>query len=134
MTLPKPVVTWTNWISLSNNSKPEKGSGKMKVIAVTACPSGVAHTYMAAEAIEMAAKEAGFEIKVETQGSIGIENALTKEDITSADYVVLTKDMQIKNETRFSGKTVVRVSVGDAIKKSNALMKKLQQHYDSKNK
>ncbi|BES64066.1 PTS fructose-like transporter subunit IIB [Gottschalkiaceae bacterium SANA] len=106
----------------------------MKVIAVTACPSGVAHTYMAAEAIEMAAKEAGFEIKVETQGSIGIENALTKEDVSSADYVVLTKDMQIKNETRFKGKTVVRVSVGDAIKKSNALMKKLQQHYDSKNK
>lgn len=93
----------------------------MKVIAVTACPSGVAHTYMAAEAIEMAAKEAGFEIKVETQGSIGIENALTK-------------DMQIKNESRFAGKTVVRVGVGDAIKKSAALMKKLQQHYDSKNK
>lgn len=106
----------------------------MKVIAVTACPSGVAHTYMAAEAIEMAAKEAGFDIKVETQGSIGIENALTKEDVASADYVVLTKDMQIKNESRFTGKTVVRVGVGDAIKKSAALMKKLQQHYDSKNK
>jgi len=104
----------------------------MKVVAVTACPSGVAHTYMAAEAIETAAKEAGFEVKVETQGSIGIENTLTAEDVASADYVVLTKDMQIKNESRFTGKTVVRVGVGDAIKKSAALMKKLQQHYDSK--
>jgi fructose-specific PTS system IIB-like component len=104
----------------------------MKVIAVTACPSGVAHTYMAAEAIETAAKEAGFEVKVETQGSIGIENTLTAADVASADYVVLTKDMQIKNEERFAGKTVVRVGVGDAIKKSAALMKKLQQHYDSK--
>ncbi|QIB27623.1 PTS fructose-like transporter subunit IIB [Caloranaerobacter azorensis] len=96
----------------------------MKVIAVTACPSGVAHTYMAAEALEKAAKQEGIEIKVETQGSIGIENELTQEDIMSADVVILTKDMGIKNEERFKGKTIVRVGVSDAIKKAPALMKK----------
>lgn len=98
----------------------------MKIIAVTACPSGVAHTYMAAEALEKAAKEENIEIKVETQGSIGIENELKKDDIESADIVILTKDMQIKNSERFKGKKVVRVGVGDAIKKAPALMKKLK--------
>ncbi|HCX65381.1 MAG TPA: PTS fructose-like transporter subunit IIB [Eubacteriaceae bacterium] len=104
----------------------------MKVVAATACPSGVAHTYMAAEALEKAFKKAGHEIKVETQGSIGIENELTKADIKDADYVVLTKDMGIKAEERFEGKKIVRVSIGDAIKKSDALVKKLQAHMDSK--
>ena len=56
-----------------------------KIIAVTACPSGVAHTYMAAEALESAAKAKGWEVKVETQGSIGLENELTAEDVASAD-------------------------------------------------
>ncbi|STI82583.1 fructose-like specific PTS system EIIB component 2) [Escherichia coli] len=62
-----------------------------KIIAVTACPSGVAHTYMAAEALESAAKAKGWEVKVETQGSIGLENELTAEDVASADMVILTK-------------------------------------------
>lgn len=64
-----------------------------KIIAVTACPSGVAHTYMAAEALESAAKAKGWEVKVETQGSIGLENELTAEDVASADMVILTKDI-----------------------------------------
>ena len=70
----------------------------MKLLAVTSCPSGVAHTYMAAEAIEKAAKEKGWEIKVETQGSYGLENRITLEDVTSADFVLLTKDIAIKEE------------------------------------
>lgn len=69
-----------------------------KIIAVTACPSGVAHTYMAAEALESAAKAKGWEVKVETQGSIGLENELTAEDVASADMVILTKDIGIKFE------------------------------------
>lgn len=72
-----------------------------KIIAVTACPSGVAHTYMAAEALESAAKAKGWEVKVETQGSIGLENELTAEDVASADMVILTKDIGIKFEERF---------------------------------
>ncbi len=62
-----------------------------KIIAVTACPSGVAHTYMAAEALESAAKAKGWEVKVETQGSIGLENELTAADVAEADMVILTK-------------------------------------------
>ncbi|SUG68634.1 PTS system fructose-like IIB component 1 precursor [Salmonella enterica subsp. enterica] len=75
-----------------------------KIIAVTACPSGVAHTYMAAEALESAAKAKGWDVKVETQGSIGLENELTAEDVASADMVILTKDIGIKFEERFAGK------------------------------
>lgn len=101
----------------------------MKIIGVTACPSGVAHTYMAAEAIEKACKEKGLEVKIETQGSIGIENELTAEDIASADAVILTKDMPIKNEEKFSGKPIIRVGISDVIKKPvayiDAIVKKL---------
>lgn len=107
----------------------------MNVVAVTSCPSGVAHTYMAAESIERAFKDAGHNIKVETQGSIGIENRISQEEIKKADYVILTKDIAIKDEERFQGKTIVRVAVADAIKKADAIVKKLEQHYASnKNK
>lgn len=104
----------------------------MNVIAVTACPTGVAHTYMSAEALEKAFKGAGHEIKVETQGSIGIENKLGRENVKAADYVILTKDVAIQDEERFKGKVIVRVTVADAIKKSEAIVKKLEQHYGSK--
>ena len=96
-----------------------------KIIAVTACPSGVAHTYMAAEALESAAKAKGWEVKVETQGSIGLENELTAEDVASADMVILTKDIGIKFEERFAGKTIVRVNISDAVKRADAIMSKL---------
>ncbi|MFA9398578.1 MAG: PTS fructose-like transporter subunit IIB [Clostridiaceae bacterium] len=106
----------------------------MNIVAVTSCPSGVAHTYMAAEAIENAFKKAGHTIKVETQGSIGIENAIKKSEVEKADYVVLTKDVAIQKEDRFAGKQIVRIGVSDAIKKADALVKKLEAHYASKNK
>lgn len=61
----------------------------MKIVAITSCSTGIAHTYMAAENLEIAAKEKGYEIKVETQGSIGAENILTLEDIQAADAVVI---------------------------------------------
>ncbi|BBU79063.1 PTS system fructose-like EIIB component 2 [Escherichia coli] len=100
-----------------------------KIIAVTACPSGVAHTYMAAEALESAAKTAkGWEVKVETQGSIGLENELTAEDVASADMVILTKDIGIKFEERFAGKTIVRVNISDAVKRADAIMSKIEAH------
>lgn len=105
----------------------------MKIIAVTSCPSGVAHTYMAAEAIEKAAKAAGMEVKVETQGSIGIENELTASDVAEADAVILTKDMDIKNTDRFKNKTIVKVSIGDAIKKAPTIMQKIKEHVEKKN-
>ena len=86
----------------------------MKFLAVTACPSGVAHTYMSAEALEKAARKHGIEIKVETQGSIGIENQITPEDLIGTDAVILTKDMPIK------------VGVSDAVKKAEAIITKLE--------
>ncbi|GCF93550.1 fructose-like phosphotransferase enzyme IIB component 2 [Enterococcus florum] len=98
----------------------------MKLVAVTACPSGVAHTYLAAESLEVAAKKNNIAIHVETQGSIGIENALTSDQIAAADAVILTNNIGIKNEERFKGKPVVRVSAGDCINKADAIVKKLQ--------
>ncbi|EEG0656647.1 PTS fructose-like transporter subunit IIB [Salmonella enterica] len=96
-----------------------------KIIAVTACPSGVAHTYMAAEALESAAKAKGWDVKVETQGSIGLENELTAEDVASADMVILTKDIGIKF---VAGKTIVRVNISDAVKRADAIMNKIDAH------
>lgn len=98
----------------------------MKFLAVTACPSGVAHTYMSAEALEKAAKKHGIEIKVETQGSIGIENQITPEDLIGTDAVILTKDMPIKDEDRFENIPKVKVGVSDAVKKAEAIITKLE--------
>lgn len=100
----------------------------MKVLAITSCPSGVAHTYMAAEALEIAAKAKGWDVKVETQGSIGIENEITMSDVADADIIILTKDIAIKNEERFAGKTIVRVGVADAVKKAPQIMDKIEAH------
>lgn len=105
----------------------------MKIVAVTACPSGVAHTYMAAEALKKAGEKLGVEIKVETQGGIGIENVITEADLTNTDYVVLTKEVAIKNEERFKGKKIVRVKIADAVKKAEDIVKKLIEHYNSNN-
>ena len=100
----------------------------MKIVAVTACPTGIAHTYMAAEAIESAAKAKGWQCQVETQGSIGVENELTAELIETADVVILTKDIDIKNSERFAGKTVVKIGVSDAVKRAAAVMEKIEAH------
>jgi fructose-specific PTS system IIB-like component len=104
----------------------------MKFLAVTACPSGVAHTYMAAEAIANAAKKKGIDIKVETQGSIGIENKITTDDLKDADAVILTKDMPLKDVDRFKGITTVKVGVGDCIKKADAIISKVEVYVKNK--
>ena len=83
----------------------------MKVVAVTACPSGVAHTYMAAEALQIAGEKLGVDIKVETQGAGGIENRLTEEEIKEAVCVVLSTDTSIRESDRFKGKKVVKCNV-----------------------
>jgi fructose-specific PTS system IIB-like component len=104
----------------------------MKFLAVTACPSGVAHTYMAAEALERAAKAKGLEIKVETQGSIGIENRITADDLKGTDAVILTKDMGIKEVERFNGLPIVKVAISDAVKKADQILEKVQAYVNSK--
>lgn len=101
----------------------------MKVVAVTSCPSGVAHTYMSAESLSLSAKKYGVDIKVETQGSSGIENELTPEDIKEAVCVILTNDVEIRNIERFKGKKVLKMKVSDIIKKSDAIIQKIQKTF-----
>jgi len=95
----------------------------MKFVAITSCPTGIAHTYMAAEALSMAAKEMGVDIKVETQGSVGAENQLTENDIREARVVIIAADTNVSKE-RFAGKTIIEVGVKDAIKDAKGLIQK----------
>lgn len=92
----------------------------MKVVAVTACPTGVAHTYMAQEAIEKECKKRGYEVQVETQGSMGIENELEQDVIDEADVVILAIAIGIDGEERFEEKMdegkVLQVEPGDVLK------------------
>ncbi|AFM43011.1 PTS system D-fructose-specific IIC component (F1P-forming), Frc family, PTS system D-fructose-specific IIB component (F1P-forming), Frc family TC 4.A.2.1.1) [Desulfosporosinus acidiphilus SJ4] len=95
----------------------------MKFVAVTSCPTGIAHTYMAAEALQLAAKEMGHEIKVETQGSVGAEDVLTKEDLAQAKAVIIAADTSV-DKSRFAGMAVVEVSVKEAINDAKGLLTK----------
>lgn len=92
-----------------------------KIVAVTSCPTGIAHTYMASESLEEAAKEMGVEMKVETQGSVGVENELTEADVKEADAVIIAADTNVSKE-RFSGKAIVEVAVADAIDDAESLI------------
>ncbi|MDD3224076.1 MAG: fructose-specific PTS transporter subunit EIIC [Clostridium sp.] len=92
-----------------------------KLVAVTSCPTGIAHTYMAAEALQMAAKEMGYEIKVETQGSVGAENVITSQEVEQADAVIIAADTNVE-KSRFEGKPLLEVPVKDAIKDAKGLI------------
>ncbi|USN97947.1 MAG: PTS fructose transporter subunit IIB [Phycisphaeraceae bacterium] len=96
----------------------------MKIVAVTACPTGIAHTYMAAEQIEKTAKAEGHEIRVETQGSMGIENELSAKDISEADVAIFAVDIEVEKKERFDGKKTVQVSVSEAIKNPKGVIAK----------
>ncbi|HGA2333079.1 TPA: PTS fructose transporter subunit IIB [Streptococcus agalactiae] len=97
----------------------------MKIVGVAACTVGIAHTYIAQEKLENASKVAGHDVKIETQGTIGIENQLTSEEIAAADIVLLAVDVKIAGEERFEGKKVVKVPTEVAIKSPNKLIAKL---------
>lgn len=92
-----------------------------KIIAVTACPTGVAHTYMAAESLVKAAKEKQIELKVETRGAVGVENEITEQEIAEAHAVIIAADTDVL-ESRFQGKPVVKVRVAQAIKDPKGLI------------
>lgn len=94
---------------------------KFQIIAATGCPTGIAHTYMAQEALEQAAKRKGITIKVETHGQIGIENELSNQEIAEADAVIIASDKDVQAE-RFAGKRVISVSVGRGIKEADQLI------------
>jgi fructose-specific phosphotransferase system IIB component len=96
----------------------------MKIVAVTACPTGIAHTYMAAEQLEKTAKAAGHQIRVETQGAMGIENELSGKDIKEADVAIFAVDIEVEKLERFEGKKMIRVGVSEAIKNPKAVLAK----------
>ena len=103
-------------------STPESKNMGM-ILAVTSCPTGIAHTYMAAEGLEKAAKSKGCFIKVETRGSGGAKNVLTQEEIASADCIIVAADAQVPME-RFNGKKVIECQVSDGISKADQLIER----------
>lgn len=94
------------------------------IVAVTACPTGIAHTYMAAEAIEKKAKELGYQVKVETRGSGGAKNVLTDDEIAKATGVIVACDTNVPTD-RFDGKKVIECQVSDGINKTEELVKRI---------
>lgn len=106
----------------------------MKIVGVAACTVGIAHTYIAQEKLENAAKKAGYEIHIETQGTIGIENALTQEQINNADIVILAADVKISGMERFDGKRIIQVPTEIAVKSPNKLLEKAKEIFEKDNK
>ena len=94
-----------------------------RLVAITACPTGVAHTFMAAEALQQAAARLGYDLKIETQGSVGARNPLSPEAIAEADVVLLATDIEVATE-RFAGKKIYRCGTGIALKQAEATLKK----------
>lgn len=96
----------------------------MKIVGISACPAGLAHTPMAAKALEKAGKELGYDIKIEQQGSMGQVNTITPEEAKAADLVIIASDQKITDMERFSGKKVIRVDINICIKAPEAVIKK----------
>ncbi|HIB4649149.1 TPA: PTS fructose transporter subunit IIBC, partial [Klebsiella pneumoniae] len=96
---------------------PAAAQGQKRIVAVTACPTGVAHTFMAAEAIETEAKKRGWWVKVETRGSVGAGNAITPEEVAEADLVIVAADIEV-DLAKFAGKPMYRTTTGLALKKT----------------
>ncbi|HFQ5436543.1 TPA: fructose-specific PTS transporter subunit EIIC [Vibrio vulnificus] len=101
---------------------PAAGEGEYDIVAVTCCPSGVAHTFMAAKALEKAGAAAGIKIKVETQGQNGIQNRITDLDVANAKLVILAHDIQVKDAHRFANAKVIECSTKEAMKKAAELI------------
>ncbi|EOV0117499.1 fructose-specific PTS transporter subunit EIIC [Vibrio parahaemolyticus] len=102
---------------------PAAGEGEYDIVAVTCCPSGVAHTFMAAKALEKAGAAAGMKIKVETQGQNGIQNRITDLDVANAKLVILAHDIQVKDAHRFAKANVVECSTKEAMRNAATLVK-----------
>jgi fructose-specific phosphotransferase system IIB component len=98
----------------------------MKIVAITACPTGIAHTYMAAERLEKVAKNFGHDIKVETQGAMGIENKLTASDIRQAQVAIFAVDIEVEERERFNGVSVIQVPLQEALKNPEGIFKKIK--------
>lgn len=130
------VDEFLNIIDSAEKAKDEKEAAKeakepvevkkddVFIVAVTACPTGIAHTYMAAEAIEKKAEELGYQVKVETRGSAGAKNVLTDDEIAKATGVIVACDTNVPTD-RFDGKKVIECQVSDGINKTEELVKRI---------
>ena len=130
------VDEFLNIIDSAEKAKDEKEAAKeakepvevkkddVFIVAVTACPTGIAHTYMAAEAIEKKAKELGYQVKVETRGSAGAKNVLTDDEIAKATGVIVACDTNVPTDS-FDGKKVIECQVSDGINKTEELVKRI---------
>lgn len=99
----------------------------MKIVAVCACPTGVAHTYMAKKVLEKAAQKLGHEIKVEAQGALGIENEISIQEAMDCDVVILAIEVGIAKKDRFTGKPTVNVPIQSVVKSPETLLKKIEE-------
>ncbi|MFD1484506.1 PTS fructose transporter subunit IIB [Lacticaseibacillus baoqingensis] len=98
----------------------------MKIVGITACVAGIAHTYIAKEKIEKAAQKLGDTVKIETQGSIGPENVLTTQEIKEADVVLLATDIGV-DKSRFKGKKVIAIPISMVMKSPTGVIKKIHE-------
>ena len=99
----------------------------MKILAITACPTGIAHTYIAAESLERTGAKLGHQVKVETQGAMGVENRLTESDIEGADALILAADIPVTGRERFASvPRVLEVPVQQAIRNPAEIFSRLQ--------
>ena len=94
----------------------------MKIVGITACTAGIAHTYIVAEKIQNAAEAAGHQCKIETQGTIGAQNKLTAEDIAAADVVIVAHDIAVSGMERFAGKPTGDIPISVAMKNPKSLI------------
>ena len=104
----------------------------MKILAVTACTAGIAHTYIVAEKIQKAAEEMGHQCKVETQGSAGVQKELTAADIKDADVIIFSHDIAIRGTDRFAGKRIVDVPISLAMKQPKSLIATIEKKLAAK--
>ena len=102
----------------------------LRLVAITNCPAGIAHTYMVAEALEQKARSLGHTIKIETQGASGVENRLTQDDIAAADYVILATGRGLSGDdrARFAGKKVYEIAISQALKNIDQIFTQLPSH------
>ena len=114
------IINETENEKFKEETKQEQG---YEILGITACPTGIAHTYMAAEALENAGKEVGHLVKIETQGQSGVKNKLTKEEIKNAKAIIIAADIDI-DLSRFKGKKVLKAKVADGIHKPKELIEK----------
>ena len=98
----------------------------MKIVAVTACPTGIAHTYMAAEQLEKTAKKLGHAIKVETQGAMDIENELSQQDIDSAEVAIFASDIALERPERFDRIRTIQVPVQAALRNPEGIFREIE--------